>query len=275
MKSLVLSGGGAKGAYQWGALEELILNRNQKFDHIYGTSVGALNAIGLGVLGIEGVSDIWNNINKTSDVFKFNWFSLGPIFGNSLYNHKPLRKILEKNILNKEVKISITVTKVNIETGQLVYHTKNKGELVDNEFINSVLASTSVPLVSDPIDEVWFDGGIREITPLKKSIIDGTDEIIVILCNPFKQDPDFKIKSKGLFKGIKKSLRAIDILAHEVMVNDLKVCLKKNLSERYKVIKVSTFGPPVLVTDTHEFNQPKIQTVRLQGHQLDVVNLLK
>lgn len=274
MKTVVLSGGGAKGAYQWGVLEELIINKNYKIDSIYGTSVGALNALGLSVLGIEGISNIWSNIKKTNDVFSLSWMTLGPIFGNSMYTHKPLRKLLNKYMLNKEIKINITVTKVNIETGELVYHRKNKGEFVDSLFIDSVIASTSVPLVSDPINEVWFDGGIREITPLKKSINDGASEIITILCNPLKLNPDFKKKSTGLLKGIKKGLRAIDILTHECMVNDLRQCIKKNSDDKYRKINLEIYAPSVLVTDTDEFNQPKIQAAREQGKKLEIVDLL-
>ena len=44
MKALVLSGGGARGAYQmgvWKALRRL----NKKFDIVTGTSIGALNGM--------------------------------------------------------------------------------------------------------------------------------------------------------------------------------------------------------------------------------------
>jgi predicted acylesterase/phospholipase RssA len=43
-RALGLSGGGAKGSFQIGVLEELILNRGLDFQIFCGTSVGALNA---------------------------------------------------------------------------------------------------------------------------------------------------------------------------------------------------------------------------------------
>ena len=43
-RALVLSGGGAKGSFQIGAMEELILNRGLDFEILCGVSVGALNA---------------------------------------------------------------------------------------------------------------------------------------------------------------------------------------------------------------------------------------
>ena len=44
MRGLVLSGGGANGAYEVGVLKYLIGEKNQEFDLFAGTSVGALNA---------------------------------------------------------------------------------------------------------------------------------------------------------------------------------------------------------------------------------------
>ena len=43
-RALVLSGGGAKGSFQIGAMEELIFNRGLDFEILCGVSVGALNA---------------------------------------------------------------------------------------------------------------------------------------------------------------------------------------------------------------------------------------
>lgn len=60
---LVLSGGGAKGAYEigvWTALEELGIL--QYVDGIYGTSVGALNAVLLETCGLEKAREIWENL---------------------------------------------------------------------------------------------------------------------------------------------------------------------------------------------------------------------
>ena len=65
--SLVLGGGGAKGAYQlgvWQTLRELRI----KFECVIGTSVGALN----GALMVQGAYneafDMWHNINLNTVV---------------------------------------------------------------------------------------------------------------------------------------------------------------------------------------------------------------
>jgi NTE family protein len=43
--AVVLSGGGAKGAFQVGVLDELIVNRGVKIDVAVGTSTGAIQAL--------------------------------------------------------------------------------------------------------------------------------------------------------------------------------------------------------------------------------------
>ncbi len=58
MRALVLSGGGAKGAYEVGALKYLLLDKETQYDIICGVSVGALNASFLSMypLGQEKVA---------------------------------------------------------------------------------------------------------------------------------------------------------------------------------------------------------------------------
>ena len=46
--AVVLSGGGAKGAFQVGVLDELVVNRGVKIDIAVGTSTGAIQALAVG-----------------------------------------------------------------------------------------------------------------------------------------------------------------------------------------------------------------------------------
>ena len=65
MKALVLSGGGAKGAYQigvWKALKKL----GVKFDIVTGTSVGALNGTLIVQNEYRKAVKIWKKINLKS-----------------------------------------------------------------------------------------------------------------------------------------------------------------------------------------------------------------
>ena len=65
---LVLSGGGAKGAYEigvWRALENLQVT--ELIDGIIGTSVGAMNGALLDTCGLEKAAEVWANL-KQSDL---------------------------------------------------------------------------------------------------------------------------------------------------------------------------------------------------------------
>ena len=69
---LVLSGGGAKGAYEigvWRALE--VLGVTDLIDGMIGTSVGALNAVLLDTCGLEKAAEVWENL-KQSDLLHIN-----------------------------------------------------------------------------------------------------------------------------------------------------------------------------------------------------------
>ena len=69
---LVLSGGGAKGAFEigvWRALENLHVT--ELIDGIIGSSVGAMNAALLDTVGLERAADVWANL-KQSDLLHLN-----------------------------------------------------------------------------------------------------------------------------------------------------------------------------------------------------------
>lgn len=62
MKALVLSGGGAKGAYEAGLTTTLIAEFGEQFDIICGTSIGAINAAFLAQDDGAALADLWHSI---------------------------------------------------------------------------------------------------------------------------------------------------------------------------------------------------------------------
>ncbi|MES2803059.1 MAG: patatin-like phospholipase family protein [Bdellovibrionota bacterium] len=115
--ALVLSGGGARGAYQVGVLQgisEILKKENiiPPFRILSGTSAGAINTAKLASTtndfhsAVKDLIKIWTNI-KTDQVFKtdimsLNTLGLGAILGkqkkfNSLLDTSPLKSLIEKN----------------------------------------------------------------------------------------------------------------------------------------------------------------------------------
>ncbi|PVZ69731.1 patatin-like phospholipase family protein [Pelagibaculum spongiae] len=129
---LVLSGGGARAAYQVGVLKALarILDQPKEtpFPVVCGTSAGAINAISLASsadnfsLAVNNLEKLWSNLHVQniyrSDPWNLivgggRWF-LSSLFGgglgdqgHSLLDNTPLRKLLEKQVNFDQIDISI------------------------------------------------------------------------------------------------------------------------------------------------------------------------
>ncbi|GAA6134407.1 patatin-like phospholipase family protein [Oceaniserpentilla sp. 4NH20-0058] len=128
---LVLSGGGARAAYQVGVLKAIIRLLPQEspnpFQVISGTSAGAINAVALGSYaghyrqGIQRLEHIWKNFS-CDQIFKSDFLSVlqwsskfifNTFFGYksgdpvSLLNNEPLRHLLKKVILFENIQKAI------------------------------------------------------------------------------------------------------------------------------------------------------------------------
>lgn len=134
--ALVLSGGGARAAYQVGvllALKELLPPQSNPFTIISGTSAGAINAISLASnsddfqSGIEELDSLWRQLT-IDHVFRTGWGDLlGGVyrFARSFFNHgvdyhRPL-SLLDNSPLNAFLKkhIAFPAIQENIERGIL------------------------------------------------------------------------------------------------------------------------------------------------------------
>lgn len=247
-KALILSGGGSKGSMQYGIIK-YIFEQGYRPDVIYGTSVGSLNAAGLSHVGVEGLEKVWKSLKKTSDVFKFN-LSFLLFIASGLYNAKPLKKLLTQTIQNRQPIIDAYSCKVHLETGEIKYV-----HCSDSDYIDSTVASCSIPGFTDDVAG-WVDGGVREQTPLKQAIKDGAEEIVVVLCNPVNRNPGYSKKGNW----VKNILRACDLLAHEVFLNDIQNCIwyNENPEQGKKPIKLTVYAPRTLVIGSNDFTQDKI-----------------
>ena len=194
-RALVLSGGGARGAYQAGVWNYLC-EQGWKPDLVCGTSVGAINAccIASGV-SPEDLEQLWRTIDEKS-VFQFSLRRralhtlrrlLGRIDGfNPLLSNAPLRKLLRDLIdleaLRRE-DIQTVITATDVQEGRLRYF-DNQEITVDH-----VLASAAIPVVFpwQRIDgKVYWDGGILANTPIVPALDRGAREIIIVLLAPLR-----------------------------------------------------------------------------------------
>lgn len=213
--SLVLSGGGAKGAYHLGVINALIqYGLYDKITGFSGTSIGALNIALIESVGIDKAIDTWQN--RVSDIFfsdSINFYEIMNML-RSIKSNTPLKKSYlcdRKKLVDlfKEYQIhnlsasnkvmyasSVDITDVpkefrsiraalsaydKIPVGKISYLPLN---YKSNENIYKVLlASSALPLIFEPIEingKYYVDGGLIDNIPIKPLYDYGYKNIIII-----------------------------------------------------------------------------------------------
>ncbi|UCB51590.1 MAG: patatin-like phospholipase family protein [Candidatus Zixiibacteriota bacterium] len=238
-RALVLSGGSIKGAFQAGAIAE-ILDGGFVPNAIYGISVGSLNGAfmtdraGRAVRAKRKVN--WPAIGKQLEDFwkkkikSFNAIGkkrggagllLNVVFNNfdGVIDTGKLRKLIykeidEENLYNSPASFSAGV--VNLATGDFV-----NADLGYPNIIEYIIGSTAIPIVM-PVtmlaEQPLVDGGLRDVTTLKAAIEDGADEITCVVCQARK------VLGKNFDRENMLQLadRIMDIATNEIVNNDLE-----------------------------------------------------
>ena len=260
-RALVLAGGGAKGSFQVGMLEELVCNRGLDFEILRGVSVGALNASFLAQAPLDpnpakslanlqaqvvALKDLWTrDITGDHSVYADRSGFAGMVAGaDSLYSLEPLRRLVKQRILPGKLKKSgrdFAVGTVSLVSGE--YQEWSPGQ---PDFIERIIASASIPVVFPFVTigkDVLVDGGARNVTPLSSAFEAGPDEIYVLLTSRL-------VKVGGVFptcgvqpttfdqwddnwlgthvNGIDVLKRTVEILTDEIYLDDIRGALEWN-----------------------------------------------
>src|SRR5512139_1442077 len=115
--ALVLSGGGAKGAFQCGAEKYAREVKGYHWDIIAGVSVGALNAAMLAMEKYQQLYEVWNTISSdqvyTGGLNLISTIKL--LFGaRSFYGNEPLRKLLAREWEPEKISADLRVGTVSL-----------------------------------------------------------------------------------------------------------------------------------------------------------------
>lgn len=223
--AIVLSGGGAKGAFQVGVVHELVANRGVRIDIVAGVSTGAIQALGVAQDDVEGMLQQWLDIKGNNDIYKERPLGLvGGIIGgeDAIYDATPLRRLLEDFADDAKVQASgrkLLLGVVNLGTGAYRSIDENVPGIH-----NWVYASSAMPVFFDPLvtqandgtKEQWVDGGVRNVTPLDAALEMNPRGVIAVRASP----PPRAGRVRTFPNLIKIGLRAVDILQSEVSAND-------------------------------------------------------
>ena len=251
IRSAALSGGGDKGAYTVGVLKKLY-ESGYRYDHIAGTSTGALIAplLATGQLGL--LEHIYTSVEFKDILSKHDW-ALRILSEGAYYDVTPLRNLIRKHITNEvyEQLISpntpdIYLATVCMNNKALVYFTTSKNmksstkydviRIRDkSELIKGIMASSVQPMIM-PAEhhngQAYADGGIKEFTPIDVLIDQSSDHITAIVTTP----ENSRYYQAGNFKDpVDVAKKTIEILTEEIAINDLKGAETVNKGIKYSI----------------------------------------
>jgi len=238
VRALVMSGGGAKCAFEVGAVDTLVNEQHLDFQVIAGVSAGALNALvlaqGKGPAGLrdrlEDLKRLWLGIGSEKDIYRRRFLGkvLAFVLRDSMLDPAPLRELMMRHVNLEALRSSGREFRAGVtwlESGLYECIDQHHERVAD-----CTMASASIPLLFPPVrigDRSGVDGGVRNVTPLEnafraiKELNGGSPqepaEIYVVLASPLTMAPDHGPWSKGL----KVGERAVAMLVNEVMREDL------------------------------------------------------
>src|SRR5580698_151116 len=199
-RALVHSGGAAKGAWATGVIRYLLGDLGISYDIYTGTSVGAINVAFLAMFksgeeqaALQLLTDWWLKLDS-SKIYKpwpF-WGRIAAAWRKSFYDSSPLHEIIRQNVSLEKIRASgkkISVGALNLHTGKYTVFNQDS----DN-FIDAVLASSAFPAMLSPIkinNDLYIDGGMKTLSPIKMAIEMGADDIDVITTSPDVRDKKF------------------------------------------------------------------------------------
>lgn len=214
-RSLVLGGGGSRGAYQVGAVTALY-ELGYEFDIIVGTSVGSLNGAFFTCesASLETAVELWSRVTtdmvldydkESIELLKTPRDAIVSIIEKTVKNgsidQTPLRRLLEETLdvdAVYESKRDFGLVVVQFPMMKPLYLTKN--DIPKEKFIDYLLASSAVfPAMKSIVidDKQYIDGGFYDVVPISLAKQMGATEAIVIPLNSIgvrQPDPkDIKI----------------------------------------------------------------------------------
>ena len=183
---LVLEGGGLRGIYTAGVLDEMFKDKI-KIDAIIGVSMGAL--IGINYKSKQPERAIRYNLRYCNNkrYMGFRSFLKTGNIANKEFAYYKIPNELDKFDYDtyKKTKMKMYVTVTNLETGEAEYI-----EIKDaKDNIEYFRATSSIPGVSKIVEidgKKYLDGGIADSIPVKKALDLGYDRVIVVLTRPIE-----------------------------------------------------------------------------------------
>ncbi|MBE5807660.1 MAG: patatin-like phospholipase family protein [Clostridiales bacterium] len=208
-RALVFSGGGARGAYElgaWQALDEIGL----RFDAVYGTSIGAINAAYFAQGDLALARSLWEGITmKQIVVTKEEDFSIDVAFHNKLdvlpflldnVNHlrmdiAPLEKRVREGLNEGKLRAcGMELGVMAVAVPQMAPVPMRLKDMKDGTVADWLIASASAyPIFQTKVigRQRYIDGGYYDNLPVDMALQDGASEVVAVDIHPAPAHPEY------------------------------------------------------------------------------------
>ncbi len=278
MKALVISGGGAKGAFAGGVAEYLIKREKIDYKIFVGTSTGSLLIPHLASGNLTHIKDAYTNVRQ-KDVFnvcpfiikkgvdgkmtsKINHLNVllqfikgKKTFGETKNLRKTIGKIVTREDFNyiKGIGKKVIVSVSNLTRNSMEY--KYLADCGYDDFCDWMWISTCfVPFMSlvEKNGDEYADGGFGNYVPIEEAIAAGATEIDVIVLQPKHQ----AIENKRTTNAFEVMLNSIGFMLNQIVYDDIRI---GHLQSIYNDdIHIRFFFTPRVLTDYSFYFDPEI-----------------
>lgn len=253
---LVVSGGGARGAWGVGVAEALFETQGA-YRAVFGTSTGSLMAPMILLQQFDSLKSYYTNVTQKS-IFNKNPFKVKTVNGTvttelksfnaiwklilgkpTLGESENLKVLIKRCFTEADFKklkssadsLTLSVAVTNMTTGNVEIKSTadTKANYTYEEMINWIWASSNQPIFMSYVTvngNAYVDGGLREIVPLRAAvefaIKHGIDTVDVIVNDAWEpQDKHWYVtKNKGYFKG--GLMRVLEVYNANTLFYDLR-----------------------------------------------------
>jgi len=263
MHALVLSGGGALGAWSAGAASEIVrffATTHEPIALISGTSVGAANAAKLVQDGPDPLLELWRNVTRR-DVYVRG--AAGPLTsayrllrGRPLYDTRPLAALLGRELSAAKIAASrceLRVHAADLGSRALVTWTGRSPGLLE-----AIRGSMAIPGLFPPVRVgglALVDGGVVANAPIGPAIRAGATRVTVlhpdneVVVPPREAEELLRPKSvtpawlwdRSALRTLKRSL---EIMLTGHMERDIRMTRMANQLDSYRTVRLDVISPP-------------------------------
>ncbi len=279
-----------KGAYQVGAIKA-VLESGFEPDMIYGISVGALNSTFLAheagrQLETDGKVS-WNRAARHLMEFWITRITSPQALGTlrsrmslgmntlisqyeGLLDPTPLHVLIREQIGREALEntpVRCKVGAVNINTGEMLYVSPGNAN-----FFEYLFASSSLPMIMPPVPvgdqgDLYMDGALREVIPIRQAFEDGATDVVAIGCHAHSIYRREQFNARNLISLIQqvKDITVNQLENNDIMRAKLYAESAAFRSEHIKIKIIRPAVPPAL--DLTRFTSEDISRLIVEGYK--------